>query len=94
MYLLLNTGGFVRIEYYDPLKPINERWVSHISFDITSMSKLKNYLKNYSVLFPKNVNKFRFIVTKDVPTGDKNKCRVVLNNIKIYCDDLGVKIKN
>lgn len=80
---LLNFGGFVGIDYYD-----GEKWISHIEFDIEEMSTLRDYPKNYLVFFPRNVNAFRYRVTKNKPSGDRNKGRVVIDNIEVYYDNI------
>lgn len=55
-----------------------------VSFDSKKLSTVKLNPKNYTVLFPKNISNFRFWVLKSNPTADRNKGRVVLNNIQFF----------
>ncbi len=71
----INNESF-KIQYY------SNGWIDHVSYDLTTFSKLKLYPKNYTILMPKNVTRFRFIANHSNPTGDRNKGRIVLDNLK------------
>jgi hypothetical protein len=85
----LGSGGTLSIQIYQEKEGSEGEyeWKDHIVFDIYSLSVLRDYPKNYTVYFPANTSKFRFYVTKENPTGDRNKGRVVLDNIVFYYDE-------
>ena len=64
------------IQYYK-----NNVWNSHISIDLSKLSKDRNYLDNFIVLFPKNTHQFRFLAIHTNPVGTRNKGRIVLDNL-------------
>ena len=64
-----------KIQYY------SNGWLDHVSYDLSQFSKLKQYPKTYTVLLPKQATRFRFIANHSNPTGDRNKGRIVLDNI-------------
>lgn len=66
-----------KIQYYK-----NDQWYDHVTFDLNEFSTLKDYPNTYSVLLPKDVLQFRFYAEHSNPTGDRNKGRIVLDNIK------------
>ncbi|MDE7161137.1 MAG: hypothetical protein K2N65_00090, partial [Anaeroplasmataceae bacterium] len=79
LYEDLTEHDMFSIEYLD-----GQNWVSHVRFDIPSMSPIKINPKSYNVLFNKGVTSFRFYLRKNMPSGDRNKGRVVLNNIHLH----------
>lgn len=64
-----------KIQYY------SNGWRDHVNYDLSQFSKLKQYPKTYTVLLPKQATRFRFIANHSNPTGDRNKGRIVLDNI-------------
>ncbi len=77
----LDGGDNIRIEYRNEGE---ESWNFLVCFDSKKLSTVKLNPKNYTVLFPKNISDFRFCVLKSNPTADRNKGRVVLNNIQFF----------
>lgn len=61
-------------------------WTDYIIYDIKDLSVQKLNPKNYTVLFPAHVSRFRFKVTAKTPEGKRNKGRVVLDNITFSFD--------
>ncbi len=53
-------------------------WVNHIEYEIADLSVIRIHPRSYSVLFFENISRFRFLVTKNSPSGDRNKGRIVL----------------
>lgn len=43
--------------------------------------------KQYTILFPNNINRFRFLITKDNPNKDRKLGRIVLNNIHLFYNE-------
>ena len=64
-----------KLQYY------SSGWHDHVSFDLSQFSKLRQYPKTYTVLLPKETTRFRFLANHSNPTGDRNKGRIVLDNI-------------
>ena len=62
-------------------------WLNHIEIDIDGMSKLKSFQTDFEALFPKGTKDIRICVTKQQPSGDRNKGRVVLDNITFFFDN-------
>ncbi|MDE5566755.1 MAG: InlB B-repeat-containing protein [Anaeroplasmataceae bacterium] len=83
----LKTGGTIRIDI--PVDSNNEEygWKTFVIYDANSLKTVKSLPKNYIVLFPKEVSKFRFYVTKDIPDTDRNHGRIVLDNIHLYFNE-------
>lgn len=65
-----------RIQYF------TNNWINHVNFDLASFSTLKNFPDEFTVVLPKNATRFRFIATHSKPSGDRNKGRIVLDNLK------------
>lgn len=82
----LKTGGTIRIDI--PVDLNNEEcgWNTLVTYDANLLKTTKSSPKNYIVLFPKEVSKFRFYVIKDIPDTDRNHGRVVLDNIHLFFD--------
>ncbi len=74
---LLDTDVF-RIEY-----KVGNIWMPYVEYKISNLSRLKTNQYKYTVLFPKDVTSFRFYVYTFNPIGDRNKGRIVLDNIKL-----------
>lgn len=70
----INNETF-KIQYY------SNGWHDHVSFDLSTFSKLKQYPNEYTVLMPKNITRFRFIANHSNPSGDRNKGRIILDNL-------------
>lgn len=83
----LIDGGTLSIQLPTVTEDGDIIWVNHIEYDIEDLSVSKQYPKNYNVLFPENISRFRFLVTKDFPTGDRNKGRIVLDNLTFCFDE-------
>ena len=63
------------IEYYK-----DNQWNPHITIDLFKLSKNKDNLDTFVVLFPKNTHQFRLIATHSNPSGQNNRGRIVLDN--------------
>lgn len=83
----LTDGGSLSIQIPKVMKNGNIIWVNHIEYDIESLSVTKISPKNYNVLFPKYTSRFRFLLTKESPSGSRNKGRVVLENLLFSFND-------
>lgn len=59
-------------------------WNDYIDINLFKLSKNKNNLDEITVLFPRNTRTFRFLATHSAPSGDKNKGRIVLDNIQFF----------
>lgn len=78
----LSDADIFRIEYKS-----GGQWKSHVDFSISSLSTLKTNQFKYEVLFPNDVTSFRFYVYTSNPVGDRNKGRVVLDNINLFFNE-------
>lgn len=78
---LLDTDVF-RIEY-----KVGNNWIPYVGYKISELSRLKTNQYKYTVLFPKDVTSFRFYVYTSNPSGDRNKGRIVLNNINLVFNE-------
>ena len=65
-----------KLQYYE-----NYEWKDHITIDLFKLSKNKNNLDTFTVLFPKNTHQFRFLATHSNPVGERNRGRIVLDNL-------------
>lgn len=70
----INNQTF-RIQYY------SNGWRDHINYDLSLFSNLKQYPNKYTILMPKSVNRFRFITNQSYLSGDRNKGRIILDNL-------------
>lgn len=61
----------------------NGVWQDHIEYDISKMSTQKSNQDTNIVLFKKGTENIRFYVKHVSPSGEKNKGRIVLDNINI-----------
>lgn len=55
-----------------------------MSFDPSSMSRLKEYPDNYYTAFPASTKGIKFEVYESTPSGDRNKGRVVLGDMNLF----------
>ncbi len=82
----LIDGGSLSIQIPIVTENGNILWVNHIEYEIADLSVIRIHPRSYSVLFPENISRFRFLVTKNSPSGDRNKGRIVLDNLT-FCFD-------
>lgn len=61
------------------------KYKHHIKGD--SIRYLKTSQYKYTVLFPKDITSFRFYLYTPNPSGDRNKGRIVLNNINLVFNE-------
>ena len=59
----------------------NGSWVDYITYDLSYFSESRDTLNHYRVLLPDETTKFRFYSTCATPSGDRNKGRIVLDNL-------------
>ncbi len=78
----LSDADIFRIEYKD-----GNYWIPHVEYKISELSRLKTNQYKYMVLFPKNITSFRFYVYTSNPSGDRNKGRIVLDNINLIFNE-------
>lgn len=61
----------------------DNRWQDYITYDLLTMSTSRDSPDSHVVLFPRGTTNFRFYAKHNFPSGDRNKGRIVLDNIDI-----------
>ena len=85
-YLSELEGDKLTLQIYDKTGS-TYIWTDYITFDLNKLSTSKTAMDSFTIYFPDNVSEFRFYVRDTSPTSDRNKGRVVLENIHLYFDD-------
>lgn len=68
---------------------LNGQWIDYMFYDLADFSCSKDNLDSYTIIFPnRNINNIRFYSTQPNPTADRNKGRILLDNIHFYFNDL------
>ena len=65
------------IQYYK-----DGEWINHVEYDLDTFSIFKYEMKTYHLLFSKDVKRIKFLAEYSKPDGDRNKGRIVLDNLK------------
>lgn len=73
-------------DFYIEYKEIDE-WTRHKEINLYSLSKDKNNLDSFTFRFPKGIKSIRFFTVNDLPNGDRNKGRIVLDNFHVFGDE-------
>ncbi|MCR5565180.1 MAG: hypothetical protein K6F59_05265 [Gammaproteobacteria bacterium] len=58
-------------------------WKTISTVDLNRMTIVKENPDTFTILLPKNVARIRFIAKKINPSGDRNKGRIIIDNIRI-----------
>lgn len=75
------TNTTIKVQY----KNLEGQWIDFESYLVSTLSKDRNNMNSYEVDFYNDNNSaIRFIVQTLAPVGDRNKGRVVLDNINVY----------
>ena len=61
----------------------NGQWQDHVAINLSTLSTNKNNPNSIVILFPKNTTQFRFYSSTTMPYGDRNRGRIVLDNMHI-----------
>ena len=78
---IFDSNTTIKVQY----KNLDGQWIDSESYLVFTLSKDKNNMNSYEVDFYNDNNTaIRFIVHTLAPVGDRNKGRVVLNNINVY----------
>lgn len=73
-------------DFYIEYKEIDE-WTRHKEINLYSLSKDKNNLDSFTFRFPKGIKSIRFFTVNNLPNGDRNKGRIVLDNFHVFGDE-------
>ncbi len=74
----MGVNGKFSIQIYK-----NNQWQDYITYDLLTMSTSRDSPDSHVVLFPRGTTNFRFYAKHNYPSGDRNKGRIVLDNIDI-----------
>lgn len=78
---IFDTNTTIKVQY----KNLEGQWIDSESYLVSTLSKDRNNMNSYEVDFYNDNNSaIRFIVQTLAPVGDRNKGRVVLDNINVY----------
>ncbi len=75
------THETLNMQYYD-----SNGWNNHVTIDVSDLSKNKENPDSFVVVFPRKTTRIRFYSTIINATADRNKGRVVLENINVEYD--------
>jgi len=67
-----------KIQYYE-----DNEWKDHIEVKLNELTTLRDYQENFTLLFPKNVNRIRFYATYPNRIEETNKGRICLDNFVV-----------
>lgn len=78
--LIESAGDYVKLFYLDS----NGSWIEAMNFTIDDLPTNKDILSNMYIEFAQPTNGIKFEVYKASPSGDRNKGRIVLDNMNLF----------
>ncbi len=84
-----NINSYETLENYFQNSAHNKKINDSIIVDIGDFSEYKDYPSTFNVRLKKEVNVFRFYTLDPSPSGNRNKGRIVIDNLRLeYNNDL------